>query len=82
MLQNCSSPSGRRQTASEMLTQSTTVSSASDADDYSALFDGFGLLSLPMPYTVLSVSVIQVEKAPVTLSAASVSSLKAPAKLA
>ena len=58
-----------------------TASSASDADDYSVLFNSFGLLLLLMPYTVLSASVIQIEKASVTLSTASVSLLKASIKL-
>ena len=55
--------------------------SAPDVNDYSALFNGFDLLLLLMPYTVLSASVIQIEKASVALSAASVSLLKTPAKL-
>ena len=62
-----------------MLTQLTTVSSASDVNDYSALFNRFNLLLSLMPYTVLSASVIQIEKASVILSAASI--IKASVKL-
>ena len=81
MIQNCPSLSDRQQTISEMLTQLTTASSASDVNNYSALFNRFDLLPLLMPYTVLSVSVIQIEKASIVLSAASVSLLKASIKL-
>ena len=64
-----------------MLTQLTTAPSASDTDDYSALFNRFDLLPPSISYTVLSASVIQIEKASVTLSTTSVSLLKAPVKL-
>ena len=57
------------------------MSSAPDADDYSVLFNRFGLLLPSMPHTVLSVSVIQVKKASVALSAASVNLLKTSVKL-
>ena len=81
MIQNCSSLSDRQQTASEMLIQLTTVPSVSDADDYSALFKGFDLLLLLMSYTVLSASIIRVEKAFIILSAASINLLKTFIKL-
>ena len=64
-----------------MLIWLTIVPFAFDADDYSALFNEFDLLLLLMPYTVLSVSVIQIEKASVILFTASVNLLKAPIKL-
>ena len=57
------------------------MSSASDVNNYSALFKGFSLLLLLMPHTVLSVTLIQIEKASVVLSITSVSLLKASIKL-
>ena len=65
-----------------MLIQLTTVPSAPDVNDYSILFNGFDLLLLLMPYTVLSASVIQIEKVSIILSATSVNLLKASVKLA
>ena len=56
--------------------------SASDTNDYSALFNEFGLSLLLMSYTVLSASVIQIEKASIILSATSVNLLKTSTKLA
>ena len=64
-----------------MLIQLTIVSSASDINDYSILFNEFNLLLPLMSYTVLSASVIQIEKASIILSAASVSLLKTSIKL-
>ena len=64
-----------------MLIQSVIISSASDVNDYSALFKGFNLLLSLMSHTVLSVSVIQIEKASIILSAASVSLFKISIKL-
>ena len=58
------------------------ASSASDANDYSALFKGFDLLLLLMSYTVLTAFIIQIEKASIILSAVSVNLLKASTKLA
>ena len=81
MIQNCSSSSNRQQTTSETLIQSTIMPSASDTDNYSILFNKFSLLLPLMSYTVPSASVIQIEKASVTLFTASVSPLKAPIKL-
>ena len=56
------------------------TSSASDVNNYSILFEGFGLLLLLMFYTVLSASVIRVEKASITLSTASINLLKTSIK--
>ena len=81
MIQNHSSLSDRQQTASEMLIQLTTVSSTSDINNYSALFNKFNLLPLLMPHTVLSASVIQIEKAFITLFTASVNLFKTSIKL-
>ena len=55
--------------------------STSDTDNYSVLFNEFSLLSLLMPYTVLSASVIQIEKASIILFTASVNLLKTSVKL-
>ena len=68
-------------TVSEMLIQLTMIPSASNADNYSILFNRFSLLLLLMSYTVLSASVIQIEKASVILFTASVNLLKVFAKL-
>ena len=81
MIQNCSFLSDRQQTTSETLIQLTMMPSAPDTDNHSALFNRFSLLLPLMPHTVLSASVIQIEKASIALSAASVSLLKASIKL-
>ena len=81
MIQNHPSLSDRQQTISETSIQLTTVSSAPDADNHSALFNRFGLLPSSMPHTVLSASVIQIEKAPVASFITSVNLLKISTKL-
>ena len=57
------------------------MSSASDVNNYSVLFNRFNLLLLLMSYTVLSASVIQIEKAFIISSTTSISLFKASVKL-
>ena len=52
------------------------MSSTFNANDYNTLFKEFNLLLLLMSYTVLSVTVIQIEKSSIILFTASVSLLK------